>query len=155
MKNPATEGTSQQAPPPLRTPSQQTSSKTPDQGAPMLQAGDFPPLMTDAGARKQPNKNSFSDRQRSEGLPPPSPYSSLPHLLPEFLELKQELAVLRAQHVHFKLKLLPRTGSPPVPRVTPHQYYHSCSRADGHVHHSVPFRSLLTLKNNFRLLKVL
>ncbi|KAL1478600.1 hypothetical protein MTO96_034964 [Rhipicephalus appendiculatus] len=57
--NPVTGGTNQQAPPPPKTSptSQKTSSKTPDQGSPVLQAGDFPPL-TDAGALRRPTKKT-------------------------------------------------------------------------------------------------
>ncbi|KAL1481464.1 hypothetical protein MTO96_015614, partial [Rhipicephalus appendiculatus] len=52
-------GTNQKAPPPPKTSptSQKTSSKTPDQDAPVLQAGGFPPL-TDAGALSRPTKKT-------------------------------------------------------------------------------------------------
>ncbi|KAL3206424.1 hypothetical protein MRX96_040075 [Rhipicephalus microplus] len=138
-KNPATGGTIQKAPPPPKTPSQQTSSKTSDQGSLMFQSGDGSPL-TDPGARKQPNKKTASQgRQRGEGcllllfllflLAPPLPNSS---------SSNKSLLRCGRNTRSFKPELPPlETGNPPVPpRVTSHQYYHSPSRTDAHVHHS-------------------
>ncbi|KAL3231303.1 hypothetical protein MRX96_023349 [Rhipicephalus microplus] len=76
-KNPATGGTSQQAPSPPKTPSQQTSSKTPDQGAPVLQSGDVSPL-TDSGTYKRSNKKTASQFSHAISLAETSEDFELP-----------------------------------------------------------------------------
>ncbi|KAL3190255.1 hypothetical protein MRX96_019794 [Rhipicephalus microplus] len=160
MKNPATGGTSQQATPPAKTPPKRTSSKTPSQGAHVLQSMDIPPV-TDPGARKGSKKKTAS--QVGNGARAASSCcfsgSSFPASCPEFLELKQELAALQAQNAQLQAELAAlETGSPPVPPPFPR---HFPSMLPLPLQNRCPcapfllFRSLLTLKSDFRLLKVL
>lgn len=120
--------TNQQVPHPPKTSqaSQKTSSKTPDQGAPVFQAGEFPPL-TSGGAPRQPAKKTSSQVGSWAGAASssrsPSPTSS-----PEFLLLKQELAALRAQNAQLLVKIAtleagstpstPASPPPPLPKIT-------------------------------------
>ncbi|KAH7981068.1 hypothetical protein HPB49_021285 [Dermacentor silvarum] len=118
----------QQVPHPPKTSqaSQKTSSKTPDQGAPVFQAGEFPPL-TSGGAPRQPAKKTSSQVGSWAGAASsscsPSPTSS-----PKFLVLKQELAALRAQNAQLLVKIAtleagstpstPASPPPPLPKIT-------------------------------------
>ncbi|KAH7940993.1 hypothetical protein HPB49_008825 [Dermacentor silvarum] len=111
--------TNQQVPhPPKKSQaSQKTSSKTADQGAPVFQAGEFPPL-TSGGAPTQPAKKTSSQVGSWVGAA-----SS-----PEFLLLKQELAALRAQNAQLLVKIAtleagstpstPASPPPPLPKIT-------------------------------------
>ncbi|KAH7933810.1 hypothetical protein HPB49_017502 [Dermacentor silvarum] len=112
--------TNQQVPHPPKTSqaSQKTSSKTPDQGAPVFQAGEFPPL-TSGGAPRQPAKKTSSQVGSWAGAASSSP---------EFLVLKQELAALRAQNAQLLVKIAtleagstpstPASPPPPLPKIT-------------------------------------
>ncbi|KAH6937486.1 hypothetical protein HPB50_000753 [Hyalomma asiaticum] len=111
----------QKPPPPTTSPTpQKTSTRTPDQGAPKLQAGEFPPLSAASGIRPPAKKTSSQVGNGARAASTshcPSPTSS-----PEFLELKQELAALRAQNAQLLAKIAsleagstPVTSSPPPP----------------------------------------
>ncbi|KAH7954865.1 hypothetical protein HPB49_022329 [Dermacentor silvarum] len=97
--------TNQQVPHPPKTSqaSQKTSSKTPDQGAPVFQAGEFPPL-TSGGAPRHPAKKTSSQVGSWAGAASSS-HSPSPTSSPEFLVLKQELAALRAQNAQLLVKI--------------------------------------------------
>ncbi|KAH6938193.1 hypothetical protein HPB50_007376 [Hyalomma asiaticum] len=107
--------------PPLPTTSQtphRTSTKTPDQGAPKLQAGEFLPLFAASGIRP-PAKNTSTqvgNGARAASTPHcPSPTSS-----PEFFELKHDLAVLRAQNTELLAEIAAlEAGSTPVTSTSP------------------------------------
>ncbi|KAH6943009.1 hypothetical protein HPB50_013700 [Hyalomma asiaticum] len=111
----------QKPPPPTTSPTpQKTSTRTPDQGAPKLQAGEFPPLSAASGIRPPAKKTSSQVGNGARAASTshcPSPTSS-----PEYLELKQELAALRAQNAQLLAKIAsleagstPVTSSPPPP----------------------------------------
>ncbi|KAH7955752.1 hypothetical protein HPB52_003623 [Rhipicephalus sanguineus] len=124
-KNTVAGRTNQQAPPPPKTrqTSQKTSSKTLEPSAPVLPAGNFPPL-TGAGALRRPIKGTSS--LVGNGARAASSFcSSFPTSCPEFLELKQELAALRAQTAQLLAKIAaleasiaPVTPASPPPPLT-------------------------------------
>ncbi|KAH6946358.1 hypothetical protein HPB50_013068 [Hyalomma asiaticum] len=94
----------QTPPPPTTSPTpQKTSTRTPDQGAPKLQAGEFPPLSAASGIRPPAKKTSSqvgNGARTASTSHCPSPTSS-----PAFLELNQELAVLWAQNAQLLAKI--------------------------------------------------
>ncbi|KAH6947480.1 hypothetical protein HPB50_019196 [Hyalomma asiaticum] len=109
----------QTPPPPTTSPTpQKTSTRTPDQGAPKLQAGQFPPLPAASGIRPPAKKTSSQVGNGTRAASTshcPSPTSS-----PEFLELKQELAALRAQNAQLLAKIATlEAGSTPVTSSSP------------------------------------